>query len=88
MPSDPVSAAHDPQLLERVLGTAADPQDAAVRAQAAALAQAVRGIALPQARLSGWSSLCAGEYAEAVGRLHRAVGAAWSALAVAAGGGR
>lgn len=87
MPPDP-SAARDPQLLERVLGTAADPKDEAAMAQAAELARLVRGIVLPQARLSGWSSICSGEYAEAVGRLHRVVGAAGSALAIAAGGGR
>lgn len=87
MPSSPASGAHDPHLLDRVLGTAVDPGDEAARAQAAALAQRLRGVALPQGTLSGWSSLCATEYAEAVGRLHRVVGDAWSALAVAAGSG-
>lgn len=88
MPDSPASGAHDPHLLDRVLGTAVDPRDEAGRAQAAALAHEVRGIPLPQGRLSGWTSLCSDEYAEAVGRLHRVVGEAWSALAAAAGGGR
>lgn len=78
----PSAAAHDPALLDRLLGTARDPHEEELRRRALELAAAVQRVPLPPARLSGWTSLCSAEYGEAVERLQRIVALAASALAV------
>lgn len=49
-----------------------------------AIVVALRAVPVPAARLPGWQSLCATEYAEAVRRLLREIVLAGGALAVAA----
>lgn len=80
-------AEHDPDLLGRLLGTAPTPADAAARAAAGTMARLVQQVALPPGRLTGWSSLCAEEYAEALEGVRRAIALAAAALGVAARGG-